>query len=80
VRGEGRLVIQRGADSGFDLSEPEVVRTIYRMCSGEKKSCQKIADHLNRIAIPCSTATLNSSNGKRNRRTGPIWDRPTSGT
>jgi transcriptional regulator with XRE-family HTH domain len=48
------------------------VRTIYQMCATEKKSCQKIADQLSRLAIPCSAAALEGP-GKRNRRTAPIW-------
>ena len=58
-----------------ELSEAEVVRTIYRMSGTEKKSCQKIADHLNRTGIPCGSAenTQVSEAGKRTRRTAPIW-------
>jgi site-specific DNA recombinase len=54
---------------GFDMSEADVVRTIYRMSAVEKKSCQKIADFLNRGHIPCGSADA----GKRNRRIAPIW-------
>jgi transcriptional regulator with XRE-family HTH domain len=42
------------------------------MCATEKKSCQKIADQLTRIGIPCSSAAIDHP-GKRNRRTAPIW-------
>src|SRR5579864_3625943 len=54
--GQSRLVISDEPIPGFALSEVEVVRTIYRMCGAEKKSCQKIADHLNRTGIPCGSA------------------------
>lgn len=54
---------------GFELSEADVVRTIFRMCGSEKKSCQKIADFLNRSGIPCNS----QDGGKRNRRFAPIW-------
>jgi site-specific DNA recombinase len=70
-RGEGRLVISEEPILGLDLSEAEVVRTIYRMCATEKKSCQKIADHLSHSGIPNSLAVADP--GKRNRRTAPIW-------
>lgn len=69
-RGDGRIVVSDDPIPGFDLSEAEVVRTIYRMSAAEKKSCQKIADYLNRLAIPCSAADVA---GKRNRRVAPIW-------
>jgi site-specific DNA recombinase len=39
------------------------------MCGAEKKSCQKIADFLNRAGIPCGSA----GNGKRRRKTAPVW-------
>lgn len=52
-RGEGRLVISEEPIPGFDMSKAEVVQMIYRMSATEKKSCQKIADHLSRMGIPC---------------------------
>lgn len=54
---------------GFDMSEADVVRTIYRMSAVEKKSCQKIADFLNHANIPCGSTEA----GKRNRRIAPVW-------
>ncbi len=72
---EARLVIAEEPIPGFDMSEVDVVRSIYRMSGVEEKSCQKIADHLNRTGIPCGSAanSLQSEGGKRNRRTAPIW-------
>ena len=60
---------------GFDISEAEVVRTIYRMSGTEKKSCQKIAAHLNRAGIPCRSAENSAGDqpGKRRRRTALAW-------
>jgi site-specific DNA recombinase len=58
---------------GFDLSEAEVVRTIYRMSAVEKKSCQKIADHFNQLGLPGSSICTADSGGKRTRRMAPIW-------
>jgi hypothetical protein len=43
-KGQGRLVISEEPIPGFDLSEAEIMRTIYRMSATEKKSCMKIAD------------------------------------
>jgi len=72
-RGQGRLVINDEPIPGFNMNEAEVVQSIYRMCAAEKKSCQKIADHLNRIGIPCGSGGHGSDGGKRTRRTAPIW-------
>jgi site-specific DNA recombinase len=79
-RKEGENALRRIAISdepipGFKLSEADVVRTIYWMSAVEKKSCQKIADHLNRTAVPCGSAANppGAESGKRNRRTAPIW-------
>ena len=74
-RGQGRLVISEEPISGFDSSEAGIVRTIYRMSAVERKSCQKIADHLNRTGVPCGSAqdANEVQSGKRNRRTAPVW-------
>jgi site-specific DNA recombinase len=70
-----RLVTNDQAILGLEISEVDVVQTIYRMCGTEQKSCQKIADHLNRTGIPCGSAenTRGSESGKRTRRTASIW-------
>ena len=69
-RGQSRLVVCDEPSAGLKQSEAEVVRTIYRLCAKEKKSCQRIADHLNRTAVPCGSAV---NAGKRNARTATIW-------
>ena len=63
-KGKGRLVINEEQIPGFELSEAEVVRTIYKMSGIEKKSCQKIADYFNHVGIPwlgkkCPAKNLN---------------------
>lgn len=68
-KAEARIVPSDDPIPGFEISEGDVVRTIFRMCAAEKKSCQKIADHLNRKRIPAGS----SDAGKRNRRTAPFW-------
>lgn len=74
-KGQGRLVISEEPIHGFELSEAEVVRTIFRMSATEKKSCQKIADYLTGTGMPCTSAwnAEESISGKRIRRRAAIW-------
>ena len=72
-RGQARLVVSEDSITGFELSEADVVRTIYRMSAVEKQSCQKIADYLGRAGIPCGSLPNPQDSGKRNRRTASIW-------
>ena len=72
-RGQARLVVSEEPITGFELSEADVVRTIYRMSAVEKKSCQKIADYLGQAGIPCGSLPDTQSSGKRNRRIASIW-------
>ena len=72
-RGQSRIIVSDEPLPGSALSEAEVVRTIYRMSGSEKKSCQKIADRLNRSGIPCGSPESDAGTGKRVRRTAPIW-------
>src|ERR1700730_10201170 len=74
-RGQGRLVISEEPIHGFELSEAEVVRTIFRMSATEKKSCQKIAEYLTGTGMPCTSAwnAQGSASGKRTRRRAAIW-------
>ena len=51
-RAQSRLVVCDEPTPGLTISEAEVVRTIYRMCSKEKKSCQRIADHSESLGGP----------------------------
>ncbi len=68
-KAQARIVPSEEQIPGFSMSEADVVRTIYCMSGVEKKSCQKIADFLNRASVPCGS----SEPGKRNRRLAPIW-------
>ena len=74
-KGQGRLVISEERIPGFEMSEAEIVRMIYRLSAVEKKSCQNIADHLHRRGIPCTSAwnTEDATTGKRNRRIAAMW-------
>ncbi len=60
---------------GLDLSEAEIIRTIYRMSATEKKSCFFIAEHLNRIGAPPSYIRDERlvTRGKRKSRTSGLW-------
>jgi site-specific DNA recombinase len=71
-KAQARIIIREEPIPGLQVSEAEVVRTIYRMCAAEKKSCQKIADHLNRAGIPCGSSE-NATAGRRSRRTALCW-------
>ena len=75
LKGQSRLAVSEELIPGLELSETEVVRIIYRMCAGEKKSCQKIADYLNRAGVPCGPtgAGCGASPGKRGRRVARVW-------
>jgi site-specific DNA recombinase len=72
---EARIAINTDLIPGFDVSEADVVGTIFRMGAGERKSCQRIADHLNRACIPCGSAANSgpSKDGKRNRKIAAVW-------
>ena len=74
-KGQGRLVIGDERIAGFGLSEADVVRTIYRLSASEKNSCQKIADHLHRTGVPCTSAgnVPGAATGKRSRRAAAMW-------
>ena len=75
MKGDSRLVVWEEQIPGFDLSEADVVRMIYRMSTKQKKSCQLIADHFNRLGLPCGSVDTGPPQGagKRNRRTAKIW-------
>jgi site-specific DNA recombinase len=72
---KARIIPAEEPIPGLDLSEAEIIRTIYRMSATEKKSCFLIADHLNRIAVPCAYARDERlvTRGKRKSRTSGLW-------
>ena len=73
-KAQARIGLNEEPIPGFPMSQVEVVYTIYRMCAVERQSCQKIADYLNRIGIPCgSSENAGTEPGKRKRRTAPLW-------
>jgi site-specific DNA recombinase len=60
---------------GLELSEAEVIRTIFCMAAIDRKSCFAIADYLNRIGVPCAYVRDERmiSRGKRTGRTAGRW-------
>ena len=69
------LVISEDPIPGLVMSEPDVIREVFRMAAVERKSCRVIADRLNQLHIPCvyvrdDRLTLR---GKRKQRTSGIW-------
>lgn len=74
AKGQLRLAVNEAPIPGLDLSEADVVRTIYRMSAADKQPCQRIADYLNRIGVPCGSAqNTKVEDGKRRRRTARLW-------
>ena len=69
------LAISNDPIPGQTVSEADVIRTIYRMSAVEKKSCQKIADHLNRTGVPYGSVdgAPGTGTGKRKRRLALAW-------
>jgi site-specific DNA recombinase len=72
---ESRLVISEKLIPGFNISEAEVVRTIYRMAAEEHKSCHAIADHLDTLGIPSTHIPdeEEAPRGKRQITTSRLW-------
>jgi hypothetical protein len=75
-RNASRLVLSVEPIPGFPVSEVEVIGSIYRLCAVERKSCQKIADHLNQMGLPCGPVALPcpESTGQPHPKV-PIWRR-----
>jgi site-specific DNA recombinase len=57
------------------VCEVDVMRLIYRMAAVERKSCFKIADHLNQLGIPCAYIRDDRLilRGKRKEKTSGMW-------
>jgi site-specific DNA recombinase len=73
-RSAARLAISQELIPGFSLSEAEVVRTIFQMCAGEQRSCQKIADYLNQLGLPCGPpAPPNPEPKQQQRPRAALW-------
>ncbi len=78
VEGEkraARLVVADGTLSGCGLSEPDVVRLMYRRTIEDGWSCQRIADELNALGVPPAYQRDGRTilRGKRVAQTQGIW-------
>jgi site-specific DNA recombinase len=74
LKGQSRLAIAEERIPGFEMTEADVVRLIYKMSAKDKKSCQRISDHLNRLGVPCGSSNTDAERaGKRSRRVAKIW-------
>ncbi len=74
-RREAHLVLSGEPIPGQQMSEVEVIQLIFRMAAVERKSCFKIADHLNQLRIPCAYIRDDRLmlRGKRKERTSGLW-------
>jgi site-specific DNA recombinase len=70
-----RLIISDAPVAGLEISEADVIRSIYRMAAVEKKSCYVIADYLNALRVPCAYVRDGREilRGKRKQRTSGVW-------
>ena len=71
--GKARLVLSDEPIAPNGLSEPEVIRTIFRMAAVDKQSCRRIADHLNGLGVPCTGSLTEGPSEKQLARTGGSW-------
>ena len=74
-KGKAQLIVSEEPIASLGLSEAEMVRSIFRMSAVEHKSCFAIADHLNRIGVPCAYVRdgRQVTRGKRKSRTSGLW-------
>jgi site-specific DNA recombinase len=75
---DARIVVSDELIPDLGMSEADVVRMIYHMAAAEKKSCRKIAEHLNALHVPCAYARDGRLvlRNKRKERTRGIWMAP----
>jgi site-specific DNA recombinase len=74
-RRSARLVLSEEPLPSLELSEADVIRSIFHMAGVEKKSCPRIAKHLNDLELPCAYVRDDRLfvRGKRKQRTSGIW-------
>src|SRR5258708_12581717 len=74
-KARARLITSEEPIPGLDLSEAQVIQIIFRMPAVEKRSCFAIADHLNRIQVPCAYVRDERMvcRGKRKTHTSGLW-------
>jgi site-specific DNA recombinase len=72
---DARIVISEEEIAGAGMSEADVIREIFRLAAAERKSCRVIADHLNKLHIPCAYTRADRLvvRGKRKQKTSGLW-------
>ncbi len=72
---EARLVLSTESIPGFDFSEVDVVRMIYRWAADEGRSCLVIAERLHEMGVPTSYYRDGREvlSNKRKRKTANLW-------
>jgi site-specific DNA recombinase len=71
-KGRSRLLASEQALPGSSWSAAEVVRRIFGWCAEQQWSCQRIADELNRLHIPCRGGEGEGC-GTERRRCAAVW-------
>lgn len=69
---EGFLELNPAPIPGFNMSEPDVVRMMYKMTAQDGATTQQVADHLNALGIPPAWVAHNLG-GKRRNHTSGLW-------
>ena len=72
---EARLVLSAEPIPGFDFSEVDVVRMIYRWAADEGRSCLVIAERLHALGVPTSYHRDEREvlSNKRKKKTANLW-------
>lgn len=73
VNNEGYLEVSEEPLPGFEMSEADVIRLIYRLTVDQHMSTVEIADYLNALGIPPAYVKDEIKSGKRKRKTAGIW-------
>lgn len=68
VNNEGYLEVSEEPLPGFEMSEADVIRLIYRLTVDQHMSTVQIADYLNALGIPPSYVKDEIKSGKRKRQ------------
>ena len=75
-RSAARLEINQEPIPALTLTEADIIRTIFSLCAVEKHSCQRIADHLNALGIPCGSTPLSNPGSEHEARPRAALWRP----
>ena len=72
---DARIAVFEDPIPGVGMSEPDVIREVFRMAAVERKSCRVIAERLNQLRIPCAYVRDDrlTLRGKRKQKTSGMW-------